>query len=154
MIEIEIDRESLLVHVDARLAVCALEDVLARGALTLDVERASERRESVGEWLASGADGARSAWLDPADHLVAGFSARLRTRDATFTVKPAPRRAVGPDLLALVLGTKNRFLALESVWLRVHHASVARPSVPFEDDSHEPLGEDEARLFAAIEREL
>lgn len=146
-----IDRESLLVHVDAHAPVAEVEEALARESFTLDVEEARTRSETIGAWLEAGARGARSAWLDPADHLVAGFTARRRGADASFTVKPAPRRAVGPDLLALVLGAGGRWLALESVWLRIHRVGVARPSVPFEDDSHEPLNDDERALFDAID---
>ncbi len=151
-----IDRESLLVHVDAHASLADVEASLLRDGLTLDL--ALEKKDSsVGAWLESGAPGARSAWLDPADHLVAGFSARLRVGSGVgsggdvFTVKPAPRRAAGPDLLALLLGLDGRLLAFESVWLRVHRVGAARPVSPFEE-SHEPLNEDELRLFAAIEK--
>jgi alkyldihydroxyacetonephosphate synthase len=149
-----IDRASLLVHVDARASLAEVEDSLARTGLTLDL--ALEKKDSsVGEWLESGAPGARSAWLDPADHLVAGFSARLRgARGDVFTVKPAPRRAAGPDLLALLLGLDGRLLAFESVWLRIHRVGVTRPVSPFEDESQESLNEDELRLFAAIEKDF
>ena len=148
-----VDRESLLVHVDGQASLRDVETALAREGLTLDVQDAKARDETVRAWLESGAPGARSVWLDPADHLVAGFTAR-RSGESSFSVKPAPRRAVGPDLLALVSGLGGKLLALESVWLRVHRVDATRPSAPFEDDSSEPPNDDERALFAAIEREL
>jgi alkyldihydroxyacetonephosphate synthase len=143
----QIDRESLLVHVAATARLAEVERELARQGLTLDV---SPPDGTVGEWLEAGAPGARSAWLDPADHLVAGFAARIRSSGASFAVRPAPRRAVGPDLLALVLGLRGRLLALESVWLRVHRAGVARPATPPFAPADEALTDDEQKLFDAI----
>lgn len=148
-----VDRESLLVHVDARATLREVEETLARDGLTLDVENARARDDAIGAWLDRGAPGARSAWLDPADHLVAGFSSRAHARGDLLVIKPAPRRAVGPDLLALLLGQEGRFLRLESVWLRVHRVGVARPSVAFAgDESQAPLNDDELRLIAMLER--
>ncbi|HEY1958845.1 MAG TPA: FAD-binding protein [Polyangiaceae bacterium] len=146
---IRLDRESLLVHVDAGARFGEVEAYLAERGLTLDVADAFEG--TVGAWLESGAPGARSAWLDPADHLVAGFSARIRATDASFEIRPAPRRATGPDLTALVLGLRGRMLALDAVWLRVHRAASPRPtSEKFTSDEAEPLGEHERALFDAI----
>lgn len=148
-----LDRESLLVHVDAHASLREVEEALARDSLTLDLVDSTDaktREEKIGAWLEAGARGARSAWLDPADHLVAGFTARMRSGHS-FSVKPAPRRAVGPDLLALVLGLGGKMLALESIWLRVHRVGVERPSAPFEDESSEPLNDGERALFDAID---
>lgn len=149
---IDLDRESLLVHVESDVQLSKLESTLSRDGLTLDVENAGD--VTVGAWLESGAPGARSAWLDPADHLVAGFTARIRATNATFSIRPAPRRAVGPDLTTLVLGMRGKLLALDSVWLRVHRKDVARPvSDKFEDEAG-ALGDDEKRLLAEIEEAL
>jgi len=147
---IELDRESLLVRVSAAERFADVEDYLVARGLTLGASYDG----TIGAWLESGAPGARSAWLDPADHLVAGFSARVRASNASFAVKPAPRRAVGPDSLSLVLGLRGRLLALESAWLRVHRVTVPRPTTEKFDPPDEPLGDDERALLDAIEREL
>ncbi len=149
---IELDRVSLLVHVESSVPLSQLAATLARDGLTLDLENIGEA--TVGVWLESGAPGARSAWLDPADHLVAGFTVRIRATNATFSIRPAPRRAVGPDLSALVLGVRGRLLALDSVWLRVHRVGVARPTSDKFDDEAGDLDDDEKRLFAEIEEAL
>jgi alkyldihydroxyacetonephosphate synthase len=144
---IELDRESLLVHVSADARFEEVERHLAARGLTLDAAYAG----TIGAWLETGAPGARSAWLDPADHLVAGFAARIRSTGASFAIRPAPRRAVGPDLLALVLGLRGRILALDSAWLRVHRGTVTRPTTEEFDPPEEPLTDDERALFDAIE---
>ena len=139
---IELDRESLLVHARGSDRLADLEASLAREGLTLDLSTLPDA--TVAAWLETGAEGARSAWLDPADHLVAGI-----TTDR-FSIRPAPRRAVGPDLLSLVLGLRGRFVRVESVWLRVHRKDAPRPVARFEDEADEVLTPDETRLYDAV----
>jgi alkyldihydroxyacetonephosphate synthase len=148
---LELDRESLLVHERADAGLADVETAVSREGLTLDVR--DGYAGPIGAWLAEGAPGARTAWLDPADHLVAGFTAVLPGRPA-ITIRPAPRRAVGPDLLALVLGIRAPLLSLESVWLRVHRVGVVRPMCEAFDDDDEPLNDDERALYAAIKDAL
>ncbi len=143
MSDIQLDRESLLVHVDASTSLLSLQAALARQGLTLDIAAIAD--QPVGDWLAEGAHGARSAWLDPCDHLVAGYVATIGGE--RVEVRPAPRRATGPDLFALLFGQHGRFGALHTVWLRVHLASEVRPvAAPFHDaeGSSEPSPEEEA----------
>ncbi len=147
---LELDLESLLVNVSAGARFSDVEAALARDGLTLD---AGTHEVTITQWLAQGAPGARSAWLDPADHLVAGFCARAPGREA-FTIRPAPRRAVGPDLLGLILGKSPSVLTLESVWLRVHRVGTARPTCEAFSDSEEPLTADERALYAAIDEAM
>jgi alkyldihydroxyacetonephosphate synthase len=147
---LELDTQSLLVHASAHAEVADVERELRQKGLTLGVSPEG----SVGAWLGDGAPGAPSAWLDPADHLVAGWTARRSDGSGRFTVHPAPRRAVGPDLLALVLGMKGRFLVLESAWLRVHRVDTPRAMTePFTDDAA-PLNDDERALLDAIDAVL
>jgi alkyldihydroxyacetonephosphate synthase len=138
---IEMDEESLLVHAKGTDRLADLEAALTARGLTLDLETIPHL--TVAAWLETGAQGARTAWLDPADHLVAGITTNR------FAIKPAPRRAVGPDLLSLVLGARGQFVQIESVWLRVHRKETKRPTTPF-DDSPGALTADEERLFDAI----
>jgi alkyldihydroxyacetonephosphate synthase len=147
---LELDETSLLVHVAAHTDHATLDGVLRPRGLTLDARFDG----AVADWLGRGAPGARSAWLDPADHLVAGWTARTRDTGEAFTIRPAPRRAVGPDLLALVLGVRGRFLGLESVWLRVHRLGVLRPKTEAFAGDADALGPDEEALFDAIDTAL
>ena len=46
----------------------------------------------VATWLGRGAPGAPDAWLDPADHLVAGYAVEL-PQGGGLHIRPCPRRA-------------------------------------------------------------
>lgn len=138
---------------DATLA--EVERVARAGGLTLDVALDDAGRETtVARWIADGAKGARSALEDPADHLVAGFEGTLRDGRA-LVVRPEPRRAVGPDLVALVMGVDERFVRVTKAWLRAHRVDAPRPTMaPPRHDLEADLGDAEARLLDAIAREL
>jgi alkyldihydroxyacetonephosphate synthase len=148
-----LDRVSLLVEVDAGMRVAACEAELRAEGLTLALETLDPARAEsmlVGDWLARGAPGARDPWADPADHLVAGLTATLKD-GRTLAIRPAPRRAVGPDLIALVVGMDERYARLERVWLRVHPLDAARPEAhPLVAERNPPLTDDERRLLDAI----
>lgn len=145
-----IDRASLLAEVNGETPMADVESALLASDLTLDLSGPFEG--TVAAWIAAGAPGSRSPWLDPADHLVAGFVAKL-VDGRELVVRPAPRRAVGPDLFALVFGTGGRFGEITSAWLRVHPRGVQRPAIPF---AHEdpPVETGEKTLWDAIEKVL
>jgi alkyldihydroxyacetonephosphate synthase len=146
---IEIDKKSLLVLVSGEVTLRDLEDALAKDDLTLDVR---PLEGTVASFIANGAPGSRDPLRDPVDQLMAGFSARLKD-GRLLEVRPTPRRAVGPDLSALVLGTE-RYAKIENAWLRVHLRGVARPESPPANVPDVPLNDGEARLLAAIEEAL
>jgi len=150
---IDLDRKSLLVNVAANVSLGELESVLGAEGLSLDVDVAAHDT-SVSDWIEAGAPGARNAWLDPADHLIAGFAARIRSTGAGFVIHPGPRRAVGPDLGSLLSGMRGRWLQLDSVWLRVHLRDAPRPkTAPFEGDDP-ALDPSETALLDAIDEAL
>lgn len=143
----KLDRASLLVEVPGTATLRDVEDFAS--PLTLDVWVSDV---TVAAWLAAGAPGAPSGFEDPADHLVAGLVARLHD-GRRIEIRPSPRRAVGPDLAALVLGAHERFAVVESAWLRVHVAPRTRR--PLELGPLDPaVSADEARLLDAIARAL
>jgi len=152
---VKVDRASLLVDVEAKTTLGACEDALRAEGLTLGLEAIDRERErAIGAWLAAGAKGARDPWSDPADHLVAGLTATLHD-GRTLTVRSAPRRAVGPDLIALVVGMQERYARVERAWLRVHRVEAPRPEVhPLVAERNPPVTEEEERLLEAIERAL
>lgn len=148
-------RHDLLVEVDGGMSLLSVEHHLAAaGGLTLHVALEGSAESSVADWLARGAPGARSALADPADHLVAGLEGTLPDGRA-IVVRPEPRRAVGPDLVALAMGTAGRFVRVTRAWLRVHAVDAPRPTLPLpEVDLDPPLEEGERGLLEAIAREL
>lgn len=116
-----IDRASQLVHASGSATLAEVERALAEAGLSLALgpDAPSLDTTTVDAWIAAGAHGAPDPWLDPVDHLVAGFTARLAS-GAELEVRKAPRRAVGPDLFALFLGMRGRVGAITSAWLRGH----------------------------------
>lgn len=148
----EIDRASLLVRVPGGATLASIERALAPEGLTLGVPAFDV---TVADWLAQGAPGAPSGFLDPADHVVAGLSATL-TNGRRVEVRPAPRRAVGPDVIALFVGANERFGAIDQAWIRVHVAGAPRVCDPLADDLDldPPVASDEGELLDAIAREL
>jgi alkyldihydroxyacetonephosphate synthase len=164
-IDIEIDPTSLLVGVPASKTLDALETALAARGFSLGVllEQAGPANAltgaagsiTVGDWLAKGAPGAASVFADPADHLVAGLEATLPD-GKKLEVRPGPRRAVGPDLTALVVGTHRRLGTVEHAWLRIHRRDARRPALALPEgvDLDPPVTEQEARLLDVLQREL
>jgi alkyldihydroxyacetonephosphate synthase len=149
-----LDEKSLLARIDGSMTLAEVEGALAPSGMTLDVPGAETSPETVAAWLAGGARGARDAWLDPADHLVAGLDLRLHD-GRRIVVRPAPRRAVGPDLIALVVGMGERFGKVEQAWVRVHPVGVKRPSVgPVAVELDPAVSEEEARLLDAMTAQL
>jgi alkyldihydroxyacetonephosphate synthase len=143
---VEIDPTSLLARADGGTEMAALKRQLGDAGLTLDA-RFDEPGATVGEWLARGAPGARDRWLDPVDQLVAGLDATLVDGRA-LRIRPAPRRAVGPDLSALFVGAAGRFGRIDAAWLRVHVRGVPRPvSAPFKHERDPRLSSGEAALL-------
>jgi len=103
---IAVDDTSHLVHVEGGVRVATLEVELRRRHLTLGIE-GTLPDESVAAWLAQGAPGGRDHRDDPVDQLVAGLEAVLAD-GRKLDIRPAPRRAVGPDLVAALVGSRGR----------------------------------------------
>ena len=122
---ITLDRTSMLVDAPGAARLGDLAERLARDGMALCGDPAAMPSAStVSEWIAAGLPGAPDPWLDPVDHVVAGFTARLAS-GAPLALRPAPRRAVGPDLFALFQGTRDRAGTVTSAWLRVRRAGGA-----------------------------
>ena len=122
-----VDTQTQLVHTRGQATLAEVERALAASGLSLALREGAPPRESttVAAWIAAGAQGAPDPWEDPVDHLVAGFTATLRS-GAGLAVRPAPRRAVGPDLFALFLGQQARVGVIASAHLRGQAADRAR----------------------------
>src|SRR5687767_2422765 len=107
-----IDAASLMMEANGRATVANVEASLVEKGLTLGLDRLPGENVTVAEWLAAGAPGAPSAFGDPADHLVVGLTALLAD-GRRLEMRPSPRRAVGPDLVALCVGCGTRFATIE-----------------------------------------
>ncbi|WP_437743282.1 FAD-binding protein [Sorangium sp. So ce302] len=145
-----LDGDSMLVHAAGTDRLGDIERALEQRGLTLAIDFSATSPElTLDAWIAAGAPGAPDPWSDPVDHLVAGFTARLAS-GAELAVRPAPRRAVGPDLFALFLGVGGRVGAITSAHLRAHGASRSR-ALPTALARQPSLRDDEAAwLDAAV----
>jgi alkyldihydroxyacetonephosphate synthase len=127
-----LDMRSQLVHVGGHTTLEELARMLAAHGLGLGLERDGVGSTSgwmqapIAAWLAAGAPGGPDPWLDPVDHLVAGYSVTLHSGQV-FDRPPGPRRAVGPDLGCLFFGMADRVGRFRSAHLRVRGARTARP---------------------------
>ncbi len=143
-----LDERSGLVRAPGAMTLADLEAWLAPSGFTLGLAADAPLALSVAEWLAAGAAGAPSPWLDPADHLVAGLTGTLRG-GRPLTVHVAPRRAVGPDLIALLDGAGGRFGTLDDATLRVSRTDAPRARPHPTALTVEPAVEPGEEAFAA-----
>ncbi len=111
------DETSRVVHAQAGIAVGALEHELSALGWTLGL-RGAPLESSLSTWLARGAQGARDPADDPVDHLVAGLTVALPGGEV-LSIRPAPRRAVGPDLIGAFVGGRARLGVITAAHLVV-----------------------------------
>ena len=122
-----LDVESRTIHVEGGASLGMTEAYLRARGLTLGtVEGAASERSTISAWLAQGAWGARAHADDPVDQLVCGLEVVLADGQL-LTIRPAPRRAVGPDLVPSFVGGR----ACLGVIVGAH--LVARGVVPHTD---------------------
>ncbi len=136
------DDASLLAHANGRATLGSVEQEARSRGLTLGIADL-DPTEHVGAFLERGAPGARDPYEDPVDHLVAGFRMRLRS-GSELVVRPGPRRAVGPDLYALVHAMNGRVGELLSAHLRVHRLGLETRPARCEIDRDPAMGEAES----------
>ena len=109
---------------------------------------------SVDAWVASGLPGLPDSYADPVGSRYAGFSARL-TSGRRIRQHGAPRRAVGPDLASLFVGTDGAFGTVEALLVPAPELNAAAPpSLAHEGERNPPVSEAEAGALAAIRRAL
>ncbi|MFO0616206.1 MAG: FAD-linked oxidase C-terminal domain-containing protein [Polyangiaceae bacterium] len=146
--ETTFDDESLLAHALGTATLGSIEDAaLARG-LSLRV-RDLDRSETLGAFLARGGVSGLDSYEDPPDHQVAGFVAKLRSGD-TLTVRPGPRRAVGPDLYALFHGMNGRVGEVRDAFIRVHRNGLEARALPAAIDRNPPIGRAEGEWIDRV----
>ncbi len=145
----DIDETSLLASFAGGTQLSVAESLLAARGMTLGLE-CEAGRDDVASWVAQGMPGGRDPWSDPVDHLVAGLTAQLRSGEE-LVIQPAPRRAVGPDLVQLFAGAGERIGRVERATLRVRRsgAPTAR-RLPFNIDRDPPLSGAERALWERL----
>jgi len=101
-----VDETSRIAHVSAGLGLASLESRLRPEGLSLAC-RPHARDMDLGTWVALGAPGRRPLDDDPVDQVLCGADVLLAD-GRRMRIRPAPRRAVGPDLLGALLGGRSR----------------------------------------------
>ncbi len=150
---ITLDGKSLLARAPASAKLAEVE--LAAHDLGASLRLAPALLDlTVGAWLDAGCPGAVDPFDDPVDHALAGLDARLGD-GRVLSIRPTPRRAVGPDPTALIVGARGRFATPLSATLRVHRNGA--PSVKSGAtaiDRSAPITTGEQRLLDAIDAQL
>ncbi len=144
-----IDTHSLLGTFRGEQSLRVIEEQLETVGLSLRLG-ATDMHQSLATWLAAGMPGARDPYADPVEQRVAGLVARLPSGE-TLGIRPTPRRAVGPDLGALVYGMAGRCMAVEQATLCVQprQGSVSR-ELAFDYPRNPSASPEEERLVDAI----
>jgi alkyldihydroxyacetonephosphate synthase len=115
---IDLDEKSRLVRVQAGVLGPDLEETLRASGLTLGHEPQSIGISTVGGWVATGACGQLSARYGGIEDLVAGLEAVL-PGGRLVRSKTAPRRATGPDVASLMIGSEGTLGIVTEATLRV-----------------------------------
>lgn len=103
---ISVDEVSRIIHVQSGAALGVVEERLEDHGWTLGVPKALHG-EQVGAWLSRGAPGRPNKANDPVVQGVAGIELVVPS-GAFLSIRPAPRRAVGPDLIRTAIGARGR----------------------------------------------
>lgn len=103
---ISVDEMSRIIHVQAGITLGAVEVRANDNGWTLGVPKELHGQQ-VGTWLSQGAPGRADKGNDPVVQSIAGFEMVLPS-GAELSIRPAPRRAVGPDLIRAAIGARGR----------------------------------------------
>ena len=122
---LHLDPLSLTVHAQAGISVGALEHRLNQEGLTLGDFPAETYRSTLGGLLSARAPGRATSRLGPIESTCIGLSAVLAD-GRTVHVKAVPRRATGPDLMRLFLGSEGVLGVITAAVLRIHRMPEAR----------------------------
>ncbi|MBK8171033.1 MAG: FAD-binding oxidoreductase [Sandaracinaceae bacterium] len=103
---VSVDRDSRIIHVEGAVLVSEVERLANQHGGTLAIDP-SEGSMTVARWVANTQRLFGTQGDDPVAQRIAGLDAQLHNGER-ISIRPAPRRAVGPDLLALFVGGQER----------------------------------------------
>jgi alkyldihydroxyacetonephosphate synthase len=147
---IDFDQKSRLVRVQAGVLGPDLEEALRASGFTLGHEPQSIDISTVGGWVATRACGQLSVRYGGIEALVAGLEAVL-PGGRVVRSKTAPRRATGPDLASLLIGSEGTLGIVTEATLRVSPVVGARADRCIRFDS---MGDGVAACRAIVQADL
>lgn len=121
---LDVDDSSRIIHVSGEALISDVEEEAKRHGWTLGFHE-SAATMPVGKWILAGAPGARDKENDPVDQWLAGIEVVL-TDGRELQIKPAPRRAVGPDWLTTMIGSRGRLGTVASAHLVARNSCETR----------------------------
>jgi alkyldihydroxyacetonephosphate synthase len=154
--EPELDTISGIAALPGTFSVARAESYLGSRGHSLGLSDGALARQgsrSVDAWIGAGMPGLPDRFDDPVFAPLAGFTAVIGGR--RVALRPAPRRAVGPDLTALLLGTSGEFGSVERAHLVALPAAAPRPApLPFTAERDPAPTDEERAAFARLARAL
>ncbi len=130
---LDMDPVSGTVTAQAGITVHQLENYLHEKGFTLGFVPRSRLLLSLGDYLATSCPSEGSPLYGTILDNCLGLSGVMADR-TPFRVRPSPRRAVGPDLMHLLLGAGGRYGVITAACLRVFPLPAVREAVAFATD--------------------
>lgn len=116
---ISLDEESLLIRVQAGISIAVLKSRLSEKRLMTGWSIYSDSPHTLGAVLAGRVAARWGACFGPPEGSIRSLTAVLPD-GGIVSSPPAPRRAAGPDLAALMVGTHGRLGVISELTLRVY----------------------------------
>ncbi|MCA9593513.1 MAG: FAD-binding oxidoreductase [Myxococcales bacterium] len=148
----QIDEHSLLARFSGDTPLGVAHELLARSGLELGLSEPPDPSLTIARFIAEGLPGAPDPWSDPVAQPIAGFDATLSTGEQ-LSVRPSPRRAVGPDLSSLFVGAREAVGSIDGATLTVRRRGApAARQLPFHRDRHPKLEGPEQNAWERLVR--
>ena len=150
---LDLDEVSMVVHVQTGIVGVELEERLNAKGFSLGHVPTSMTTATLGGWLATRSSGLLSARYGPIGDLCLGITAVLPDGQVVHT-RVAPRRATGPELMHLLVGSEGTLGVITAAHLRLHRLPLHRQFDAYRFDAVGPAVAAMRRCIASGVRPL